>query len=52
MMNFQLQKLDMKQDSNQDITEEKTMEPAVTDPNVKHCHWLMCPGPKNKHLHI
>lgn len=40
MMNFQLQKLDMKQDSNQDITEEKTMEPAVhvTDPNVKHCH--------------
>lgn len=46
MMNFQLQKLDMKQDSNQDVTEEKTMEPAVTDPNVKHCHWLMCPGPK------
>lgn len=36
MMNFQLQKLDMKQDSNQDIAEEKTMEPAVTDPNVKH----------------
>lgn len=40
MMNFQLQKLDMKQDSNQDITEEKTMEPAVTDPNVKHCQYM------------
>lgn len=38
MMNFQLQKLDMKQDSNQDIAEEKPMEPAVTDPNVKYCH--------------
>lgn len=38
MMNFQLQKLDMKQDSNQDIAEEKPMAPAVTDPNVKHCH--------------
>lgn len=37
MMNFQQQKLDMEQDWNQDITQEKNMEPPVThDPKVKH----------------
>lgn len=36
-MNFQQQKLDMKQDSNQDIKEQKNMEPnPVTDQKVKH----------------